>query len=461
MLENAVLILFAVILAAGIGLHAPLYVPLFLGLILFIIYGLIKKHKLIDLLRTAFTGLKSVGDIMVLFVIIGMLTASWRACGTIASITCFSSYILNPQSLVVVSFILCSAMSFIAGSSFVAAATIGVICMTIACAMGANQALVAGAVISGAFFGDRCSPLSATVNLVSSLTETDVFNNVDRLIRTSVVPYIFTALLYILFGLLNKTTGDTPDFFHLFSSTFNLNWICLLPTIVIIIFSIVKLSVTKTMLASLITSIALCIGLQGYSVTELPRLMIFGYQTQNSAIADMINGGGILSMGSVALIVCIASTYSGVFEETGLLNNLRNRVKKLAKHTTPFTGVLATSLLTTIVACDQILSIMLTKQLCDELEYGGEALALDLCSASTMVSGFIPWSTVCVGLLAFLEAPTSACLFAFFTYLVPLWIQLLSFYTKYHPEFTDSKIAKSMGIRDYDDARRFIDRNSD
>ena len=175
MLETVVLLTFAAMLFIGIISKLPLYIPLSFGLGLFIVYGLIRGHKPGHLAHMAAEGLKSIGAVLQLFLVIGMLTSAWRACGTIAAITCYSSYIITPQSLVVISFLLCSAMSFITGSSFASAATIGVICMTIATAMGANYILVGGAVISGAFFGDRTSPLSTTVNLVSTLTRTDVF----------------------------------------------------------------------------------------------------------------------------------------------------------------------------------------------------------------------------------------------------------------------------------------------
>ncbi len=455
MLETTILIIFSVMLFVGILLSVPLYYTLSFGFVLFFSFGLIKKFSPQDLLQMTFEGMKPIKSILLLFVTIGALTASWRASGTIPAITYYSSFIIKPESLVVISFLLCSAMSFITGSSFASAATIGVICTTMGIAMGANPPLVVGAVLSGAFFGDRSSPLSATVNLVSTLTETSVFNNVDRLLRTAIVPFVLSALLYVGAGMLYKIEGDIPDFYALFSQVFDLSLWTLIPPIIIIVLSLMKVSVNLTLVVSLISSIIICITVQGMNPLDLPYILFMGYETTNEAIAPMVNGGGVMSMASTALIIIIASTYSGLFRGTGLLDTMQGRIKRLARKTTPFTGVLATGLLTTLIACDQILSIMLTKHLCDELEYHGEALAFDLCNSSSIVAGFVPWSTVCIGILGFLNGPASGCFFAFFNYLTPLWILSLSYYLKAHPNFIKCPVAQMLGFKEFDDVRTF------
>ncbi len=139
MLETATLLIFSVMLFVGILLRIPLYYTLSFGFVLFFSYGLIKKFSFKDLIKMTLDGMKPIGSILVLFITIGALTASWRASGTIPAITYYSSFIIKPESLVVISFILCSIMSFITGSSFASAATIGVICTTMGVAMGWEQ----------------------------------------------------------------------------------------------------------------------------------------------------------------------------------------------------------------------------------------------------------------------------------------------------------------------------------
>ncbi len=455
MFETIILTTFALILAVSMALRVPLYITLTIGFFLFCGYGLAKGHKIPALARMSVQGIKAIGPVLQLFVIIGMLTASWRAAGTIAAITCWSSHIISPGSLMLMSFLICAFMSFLIGSSIATVATVGVICMIISSAMGANQVLVGGAVISGVFFGDRSSPLSSTLLLTSTLTHTSLFDNLSRALRVSIVPFIVTALIYIGLGITQSSAGATPDFEALFSPEFKIAWPTLLPTLAIIVLSMRRVNVRKTMLVSLLLALALCIFYQNVPLIDIPGMLLFGYKSPDPYLASMVNGGGILSMGPIAAIVTVASTFSGIFEGTGLLEMLRQRIKRLAVSTTPFVGVLATSLLTTVIACDQMLSIMLTKQLCDELEYGGEALALDLANSSAIVSGFIPWSTVCIAILAFLEVPAVSVVFACYTYLIPLWFLVLSIWLHKRPGFVESKFGRAMGLSEVDDSRRF------
>ncbi len=169
----------------------------------------------------------------------------------------------------------------------------------------------------------------------------------------------------------------------------------------------------------------------------------------------MINGGGILSMTHIMLIILIASTYAGLFEGTGLLNGLHSAIIKLSRRTTAYTGVLLTALVTTGISCDQTLSIMLTNQLCDN----GKALALDLLNSSSLTAALMPWTTSCMGCLAFMGAPWMSSAFAFFPILMPVWFIVLSWHEKLHPEFIDSKQGKMLGFEHKDDVRRFL--NSD
>ena len=456
MLETIILLIFSAILIVGISTGIPLYVSLFFGFVMFSCYGIYKGKTAKELFHLSAEGLTTIGPILLLFILIGMLTASWRAAGTIPAITCYSSRLVQPSTLILLTFILSSAMGLITGSAFATSATIGVICMTIGNAMGANPALVGGAVLSGCFFGDRTSPMSGSSNLVASLTDTKLFTNLNRMIRTAIVPLIICCVTYHLLG--NKLTGSTNnDFTSLFINDFDLSWYVITPTLVIIALSLFKVSVKKSMVASLLLAIAICVTTQGYEITQIPSLLVFGYHTQNEAIAPMVNGGGILSMAHISLVICVASTYSGLFKGTGLLDGLHAAIIKLSRRTTAYTGVLATAIVTTGIACDQTLSIMLTYQLCDEVEADGEALALDLLNSSSITCSLMPWTTSCMGCLAFMNAPYTSCALAIFPITMCAWFMILSVYNKKHPKFVEGQAGQLLGFTEKDDVRNFLD----
>lgn len=458
MVEGAVLLTFTIILLVGMLFNLPLYAPLFFGFLLFFSYGLSRGISTKKLLKLSAQGIDHIWGILVLFVLIGCLTASWRAAGTIPYITSMSSKIVSPSTLILVTFLISSAMGMVTGSAFATTATVGVICMTIGRAMGADPALMGGAILSGAFFGDRTSPVSGSANLVATLTHTDLFDNFNRMIRTAAIPFLVCCVLFHLLGL-NISSAAEIDFTTPFLKDFTLSWYLILPIVAIIVLSLMRINVKLSMLASLAIALVLCVTVQNVSVASIPSLLFFGYSTNNPQIAPMINGGGIISMAHIALIIIIASTYAGLFEGTGLLDGLHKAIVKLSRKTTPYTGVLLTALITTGIACDQTLSIMLTNQLCDEVEAHGKALALDLLNSSSITAGIMPWTTSCVGCLAFIGAPWSSCVFAFFPLVMPLWFIALSWHEKKNPEFIVSKRGRLLGFDHKDDVRRFL--NSD
>ena len=453
MVETIVLIAFASILISGIIIGTPLLTSLFIGLALFVGYGLWRGYSAGELAHMALSGVKTVSHVLILFAIIGMLTATWRAAGTIPFITSWSAVLVKPSTIVVTLFLICCGMSFLCGSSFGAAATAGVACFTIGEIMGANPSILGGAILSGCFFGDRCSPMSSSAALVGNLTRTNVQENIGRMMRTATIPLVLSCIAFTILGMNGSSASVTPDFNQAFSSIFTLSPVVLIPIAIVLVFSFAHVNVKKTMVVSLLSALVICVFIQHMSILEIPSLLLFGFKTTNQSIAPMVNGGGILSMFHLACIVSVASTYSGIFNGTGLLDNLRCMVKKIAERTTPFIGVLLTSIITAIIACDQVVCIMLTAQLCDGCEGSGSALALDIENSSAVIPALVPWSTSAIGILAFVGAPSTSILFALYAAFIPAWTVVLSVYERYHPEFVESKSAQLMGLKRYDDIR--------
>ena len=171
-METITLILFALILTACLLLKLPTLYALFAGLILFCAYALKKGNSPKQIVSMLCTGVLTAKNILIVFVLIGMMTALWRACGTIPYIICHAAKLLRPEIILLVSFLLCCGISVLTGTSFGTSATIGVICMSMGISAGTSPLLLGGAILSGAFFGDRCSPFSTSALLVSELTKT-------------------------------------------------------------------------------------------------------------------------------------------------------------------------------------------------------------------------------------------------------------------------------------------------
>ena len=217
----------------------------------------------------------------------------------------------------------------------------GVVCMTMARTMGLSPMLVGGAILAGAFFGDRWSPVSTSALLICQLTETSIFDNLKGMCATVALPQLF-------------------------------------------------------------------------------RLLLLGYHSGDPAVAAMLEGGGILSMVRCGAIVCLSSTYVGIFQKTGLLAGAKGAVERLAQAATPFTAILCTVGVASVIACNQTLVIMLTHQLCGDLAPDRRRFALDLEDSVVVLAPLVPWSLAGAVPLSSVDAPERSVLAACFLYLLPL-----------------------------------------
>ena len=426
MLEFVVLLTFTLLLIGGIVANIALLPILSVGLVLFSGYALYKTRSVKSLIDMFEQGISGTKNILVLLFIIGMITAMWRASGTIASIVSYASLVVIPEFFVLIEFLFCAAMGMILGSALGTAATMGVICASIAQALGINPAISGGAILAGAFFGDRSSPVSSSAALVATLTNTNIFNNMKRGLKLGIVPFFVTCFVYAMVGFLSQAGSDVPEMLSLFSTEFSLSLITLLPAVLVIILSLFRVDVKKTMLISLVAAVGVYLFIQQGSVASLPSILLFGFASSNNEVASIINGGGILSMLNIIAVIMLVSCYAGIFEETGLLSNLQQYIEKIVHHTTPFTGVLLTSIFTSAVACNQTFAIMLTSQLCKNAQKESKALALQMQSSVVVLASLVPWSISSIAALSFIGAPTQSLLCAVFLYLLPLWTLVLS-----------------------------------
>ena len=390
------------------------------GLINFSLYGKKQGYSWRQISRMALQGAWKVKNILLTFILIGMLTALWRQAGTIPAIICYTVRLIKPSTFLLMTFLLNCLISVLTGTALGTAATIGVVCATMASALGIPSWMTGGAILSGVYFGDRCSPVSTSALLVAELTETGIYTNIKNMIKSALAPFTITCILYLTVSIQLHGKTEMPDLGHAFGSEFRLSWIALLPAAVILLLSVMQAGVKIAMIASIVTAIPVCIGLQNMAFTELPELLLNGFHSTDVAVAAMLNGGGITSMLKVGAIVCISSSYSGIFQATGILNGFQKMVCLLANRTKPYFAVLVTSILTSVMACNQTLAIMLTGQLCSRTEPDKLRFANNLEDSAVIIAPLVPWSIACAVPLTAAGAPGYSVLFAVFLYLLPL-----------------------------------------
>ena len=393
---------------------------LIIGYIIFISYGLIKGYNLKVLVKKSFEGMLTVKNILLVFILIGMITALWRASGTIAFIVYMGSKLISPSILILLTFLLCAVLSLLIGTSLGTAATMGVICFSIGKTMGINPYYIGGAVLSGIYFGDRCSPMSTSALLISELTKTNLYTNIKMMIKTSIIPFIVTCVFYLFLGFKSTISFVSLDVTEVFKQNYNLNIVVIIPAILIIILSALKINVKKTMLVSIVISFFISIFIQKESVLSIIKYCIYGYYNSNEKLNLMMKGGGIVSMINVSLIVGISSSYSGIFKETKLLVSLKEHLKVFAKKTSNYFVIFLSSIISGAIACNQSLGIILTNELSEELVDKQER-AIILENTVVLLAGLIPWNTAMVVPLRTLDVGIMSGFFAFYLYFLPLW----------------------------------------
>ena len=439
MLELCILLLFSISLIICVILHYSILYALIFGNVLFFVFGLTKGKTWKDMLRYSFRGILTVKNILIIFVLIGSITAIWRACGTIAFIVYYASMFAVPQAMVLICFLLCSFVSFLMGTAFGSAATIGVICMTLANSMNIPVIYSGGAVISGIFFGDRCSPMSSGAHLISELTHTNVFNNIKTMMKTALIPFIITTVLYGIIGIIinpsagnsiietiiNSGTGSGMTF-HIFADYYNLSLFTTIPAVIIILFSLLKIDVKITMAISCLAGLVCAGFFQHIHAAELMKTVFFGFHPQDTELAKLMAGGGIISMIRVSAIICISSCYSGMFKGTHFFEGMQRMMQRLSNRITAFGSVLTASVFASTIACNQTLAIMLTHQVCDDLIEDKNTFASYLEDTAVVIAPLMPWSIAVSVPLTSIGAPAAVLLAAFFLYLIPLWNLLVN-----------------------------------
>ena len=414
------ILLFSVSLILCLLLNFSVIYALIVGYIIFITYGLIKGYDLKVLVKKSFEGVLTVKNILLVFILIGMITALWRASGTIAFIVYMGSKLISPSIVILLTFLLCSILSLLIGTSLGTAATMGVICVSIGKAMGINPYYLGGAVLSGIYFGDRCSPMSTSALLVTELTKTDLYKNIKLMFKTSIIPFIASCLFYLFLGLRTSVPAVSIDATEIFKENYNLNIVVIVPAILIIILSLFKVNVKKTMLVSIVISFILAMFFQKESVTSLINYCIYGFHHSNEKLNLMMKGGGILSMLKVGLIVAISSSYSGIFKETKMLIFIKEYLKKFSKKTSNYLVIFLSSIISGAIACNQSLGIILSYELCEELE-NKQNMAIILENTIVLLAALIPWNTAMVVPLKAIDIGLMSGLFAFYLYFLPLW----------------------------------------
>ena len=425
----ALLFAFGLLFASGLQGIFIAY-PLLLTLILFVLLYLRRGYSLKPLMGMIYAGARKSFSVLSILLPIGALIAAWMASGTVPALVFYGIKLIHPEYFVLSAFLLTSLVSVLMGTSFGVVGTMGIALMIMARGSEANLDLVAGAIIAGAYFGDRCSPMSSSAHLVATLTETEIYRNLKNMAITSAIPLIVSISLYCLLSRFNPIRPTDSWIATEIPTLFNLHPITLIPAMAILGLICLRVDVKLTMLISLGMAGIISLTLQHTSMAMLLKSMAFGYQLdETSPLQAILKGGGLISMLKVSMVVIVSTGLAGLFAGTQTLAMIERFLKQTKSQKHLFLGTSCISLTSAALGCTQTIAILMTHQLTHQ-KYAEEnldnhQLAVDLENTAVVLSPLIPWNIAGWIPATLLMTDAGFIPYAFYLYLLPIfsWLQ--------------------------------------
>ncbi len=389
------------------------------GLAVFWAYGLWRGFSHRELWGMAWAKCQKSLIVVRIIALIGVITGLWRCGGVIACCIVWGVRLVTPRLFLVLAFILCAAFSYILGTSYGVSSTLGVILMALARSGGVDPTVAAGVVLSGVYFGDRCSPASSAASLVAAVTDTDLYRNVRQMLRTAALPTLLTLAAYLLLSFRHPLAQVDGTVLAALEGRFQLSWWTLLPAAVMLLLPLWKVPVQWAILASSAAAAVLAAA-QGFRPGEILSAAWGGYWPEDGALRAVLSGGGVTSMAESYAIVILTGLYSGILEGTESLRPLSGRAEALAGRIGRFPAMAAVSTLCAAVLCNQAVTSMMGEQLLGRAYDDREELAMDIENSGILIAGLIPWSIACSIPLAMLGAGPGAIPYALLLWLIPL-----------------------------------------
>ncbi|CAD2079297.1 Na+/H+ antiporter NhaC [Phocicoccus pinnipedialis] len=364
---------------------------------------------------------------LLILIAIGILIGTWTASGMIPAVIYFGLDIIKPELFLIIAFIATAIVSIITGSSWSSAGTIGVAFMGMATALDISLPIAAGAIISGAYFGDKLSPLSDTTNLAPLITGVNIFEHIKHMLYTTIPASVIALVVFFIAGLqydVSETTAvfdATKDIKESLNNMYNWSWWLLIPGIIILYGSIRKKPVLPVIILSCVIASFIAVFTQGISYQDIFAVTLNGFSVDMLNLKDSLNisedvsklleRGGMNSMTNVVLVSLCALTFAGIISAANCLEVIVNTFLKLVRRVGDLILITVISTMTTaLVTANTYLPIIIPGELYKDtyLKYNlhPKNLSRTLEDSGTVIIPLVPWSTSGIFMAETLGVPT-------------------------------------------------------
>jgi len=428
------------ILISGIFLlKVDIHVLLILGLCITCLISLKYGYSFDELVKGMEKSISRAMTALLIFILIGTIIGSWISAGTVPALIYYGLNILTPGLFLPIGLILCSLTSLSTGTSWGTAGTIGIALMGMGVGLGIPAPIIAGMVVSGAFFGDKMSPISDTTNLAAVSAGANLYNHIRAMTYTTIPSYLLALIIYTFIGFRYANgTGNTADIELIqgtLSANFNLNPIVILPMIILFTLNIFRFPAVPAMIIGTLSGVIIAIIFQGISIGEALTAINYGYtnQTGISLVDNLLVRGGIQNMMWTFSLSFIALCLGGILELVGYLKVLIKGILSKVKNVGSLvTLVIGTTLLGNASMGEIYLGIILNgtlyKEAFRERNLKPEMLSRLLEEGGTLTGALIPWTTAGAFMASTLGVPVVEYgRYAFLNIINPLLSIILSF----------------------------------
>ena len=360
---------------------------------------------------------------ILILAVVGLMLGSWMAGGVVPSMMYYGIKVIAPSIFLFTACLLCSIVSLATGSSWSTAGSMGVALIGVGTALGFPAYMTAGAVVSGAYFGDKMSPLSDTTNLAPAVAGATLFDHIKHMIWTTGPSLVIALVVYLVLGFTNSSSGAADlstidEILAFITDNYNVSLLCLIAPLFVIVAVALKLPALPALIGGVVLGLPF-FPMQGNSLKSVPSILNYGVGVEipedaSDVIAEL---GSLLTsdgmqgmMWTINLILC-AMVFGGIVDCTGIMGSIAGALLKLARGTR---GGLVT---VTIISCiivnalcsDQYLAIILPgrmyKEAFEDLRLAPKNLSRCLEDSGTITSNFIPWNTCGATMSKFLQCP--------------------------------------------------------
>ncbi|MBR2136215.1 MAG: sodium:proton antiporter [Bacteroidales bacterium] len=401
------------------------------------------------------TNLKNAGGAIFILLMIGALTASWVQSGVVPSLVYYGLKIIHPSVFLIVIFVFTALVSLLIGSSWTTIGTIGVAMMSAGSILGLHPGWLAGAIISGSYFGDKISPLSDTTNLAASISGVKLYDHVKYMLITNVPSVIIAGVIFAIVGTsaASEASLDVEQQIADISSTYNVSpWLLLIPAFTIFLM-VKKLSPVLTLLLSAVFASLLACILQPQIVDQISPFGQMTWQTffyapiklmsshidiaaPNPMLEKLASTNGIGGMMNTIWLIISVTIFGGMLEAGGFIQTITEKVEKLIRNTASLVATtISTCVFCNIALSDQYMSIIIPgnmlKKVYKDKGYEGRLLSRSLEDSATVTSVLIPWNTCGAMQSGVLGVPTLVyapyCLFNYISPLISIFVAAIGY----------------------------------